>query len=200
MQTIYRKRFPNYKEKDHKMEKTNLDRGLEEISNIFLSTTKKPETRKSDNAFSAVTIREETCASCANMIEGSFREPKCRIFTFENEKYGLPQFDTIALTYANYCEYFEPETAKIAGKTKNKTPDLLEEAEVACEIEEKISVQKKIAFPDTEAAQIEMKDSLAKYLETGYRIKSIELEKTGETATPKGKEIRKEEIMISVKK
>jgi len=181
------------------MEKKNLDRGLEEISNIFLSTTKIPEMRKSDNVFSAVTIREETCASCGNMIEGSFKEPKCRIFTFENEKYGLPHFDTISLSYANYCEYFDPEIGKIADIKVKATPNLSNESQVACEIEEKISVQKKIVFPDTDATQKEMKDSLAKYLEAGYRIKSIELEKTGKTDTPKGKEFRREEITIYVK-
>ena len=83
------------------MEKKNLGRGLDEISDIFLSTSKKKEGRKPTNGFSAVTMREETCASCANMIEGSSREPKCKIFTFEHEKYF--RFDKHHRTECETC-------------------------------------------------------------------------------------------------
>ncbi len=179
------------------MEKKNPGRGLEEISNMFLSTGKKKETQNPANGFSAVTIREETCASCANMIEGSSREPKCRIFTFENEKYGVPHLDTISLNYANYCENFVPDTAESTDETKNVTADQTGDE---CEIEETVSVQKKIAYPDTETAQKDIRDTLSNYLETGYTIKSIELKKFNDASTPKGKKIKKEEVTIFVKK
>jgi hypothetical protein len=182
------------------MEKKNPGRGLEEISNIFLSTSKKEEKPKLASGFSAVTIREETCASCANMIEGSSKEPKCRIFTFENEKYGVPHLETIVMNYANYCENFETETARHSGDTKKLTVPLPDQPGNNCEIEETVIVQKKIAYPDTETAHKDLRNTLSQYLESGYRIKSVELTKSDEATTPKGKEIKKEDITIFVKK
>ena len=181
------------------MEKKNLGRGLEDISNIFLSTSKRKEDQKPGNGFSAVTIRNETCASCANMIEGSSREPKCRIFTFESEKYRVPYLDTITLNYANYCEYFLPETAANADGAKEVTTDSSDHTEENCEIEETINLQKKIAYPDTETAQKDMRKALFKYLEAGYSIRVIELRKVDEFSKPKRKELRKEDIIIFVK-
>ncbi len=184
------------------MEKKNLGRGLEEISDIFLSTSKKKEGQRPGKGFSAVTIREETCASCANMIKGSFKEPKCRIFTFENKKYGVPHLDTIAMNYANYCEHFDPEAAASTATeaTEESTTGFSDPAEDNCEIEETVTVQKKIAYPDTEVSQEDMRNALSSYLEKGFRIESIELKKIGEVSKPKRKETRKEEIIIFVKK
>ena len=87
------------------MEKKSLGRGLEEISEIFLSTSQEKE-EEVFTGFSSVRIREETCASCVNIVGDSFEEPKCRIFTFESEKYGVPHIDTITLNHAKYCQYF----------------------------------------------------------------------------------------------
>lgn len=181
------------------METKNLGRGLEEISNIFLSTSKKKEAPTPASGFSAVTIREATCASCTNLIEGSFKEPKCRIFTFENEKYGVPHLDTIALNYANYCENYEPEAVENTVDEKNTTPVQLEQIGDNCEIEETITVRKKIAYPDTETAQKDMRNTLLKYLEAGYGINSIELKKDMETSAPNSKQIKKEEVTLFVK-
>jgi len=182
------------------MEKRTLGRGLEEISDIFLSTTKKKDEQGRANGFSAVSIREETCASCANMIEGSSREPKCRIFTFENKKYGVPHLDTISLNYANYCENFEPETKESPDDTENLKTDTSDQTEVNCEIEKSVTVQKKIAYPDNEAARKDIKTALSNYLERGFSIESIQLKKFDETSTPMGKETRKEEVIIFVKR
>lgn len=182
------------------MEKKNPGRGLEEISDIFLSTSKKKEKPQPTSGFSAVTIREETCASCTNMIEGSSKKPKCRIFTFENEKYGVPHLETIVMNYANYCENFEPEITRRSDDTKKLTTPLPDQFGDNCEIEETVTVQKKIAYPDTDSAQKDLRNTLSQYLEAGYRIKSVELKKFDEAATPKGKEIKKEDIIIFVKK
>ncbi len=182
------------------MEKKNLGRGLEEISNIFLSTSKEKEEKNAVSGFSAVAVREETCASCVNMIEGSSKEPKCRIFTFESKRYGVPHLDTITLNHANYCEYFEPITSGDTDRKKEAKGDYSDQAEDNCEVEETVTVQKKIAYPNTETGQQDMRKALFKHLEAGYTIRAIELGKMDEFSGPKRKETRKEEISIFVKK
>ncbi len=182
------------------MEKKNLGRGLEDISNVFLSTGGKKEGGKPGNGFSAVTIREETCANCANMIEGSGKELKCRVFTFENEKYGVPHLDTITPNYANYCKHFLQTGSRDLVQAKEEGPaGALDRAEENCEIEENVTIQKKFAFPFNESSQMDMRKALSKYMEGGYNIKSIELFKTSKVSRQKRKETKKEEITIFIK-
>jgi len=181
------------------MEKKNLGRGLEAISNIFLSTSEEKEEKKAVSGFSAVAVREETCTSCVNMIEGSSKEPKCRIFTFESEKYGVPHLATITLNHANYCEHFEPITSGDTGKKTEAEGDYQNQAEDNCEIEETVTIRKKIAYPNTETGQQDMRKAVFRYLEAGYDIRAIELKKIDEVSGPKRRESRNEEISIFVK-
>ena len=180
------------------MEKKTPGRELDQISDIFLSTSKKKESRPG-SGFSAFTIRDQTCESCTNLIQGAFREPKCRIFTFENEKYGVPHLDSITLNFAKYCEHYEGESGNFShqsGEDATDPPDHLPES---CEIEETVITRKKIVFPDTETARSDMKRALLLYLEGGYTLKMSELEKSKKSSSSQGHKIEKQEIILAVK-
>jgi len=73
------------------------------------------------------------------------------------------------------------------------------EVEDGSEVEEAVSVSKKIAYPDTENAQESMKRCLFQYLEQDYIICRIELKRTADISKPRSKKRRKEEIVIVLK-
>lgn len=182
------------------MEKKRISKGLEDISSVFLSPAKKTEEGQYlDSGFSAVPRRKETCEACANMIKGSSGAPKCRIFTFENEKHGVTHLDTITVNHAHYCHFFTP-----AGPEKTGT--LKEVKEVASapekndpEIEESVTYHKKIVYPDTASAQKRMTKTILRYVESGYSIKYVELGKTTEIAEDRKKKCRQEKISFSIR-
>lgn len=179
-----------------KKEPEQRARGLEDIFNIFLSAS---EEKKMVDGFSSVAIREETCASCINIVGDILEELKCRIFSFESEKYGVPHMDMVTPSHAKYCQHFKPTTSRNADnllKSKNKYSD---QAEDECEIEETVSVRKKIVYPSTGNGQQNMKTALFKHLGEGYDIMSIELRKADVVSEPRRRERREEEITILVK-
>ena len=70
------------------------------------------------------------------------------------------------------------------------------EEEDGCEVEETVSVRKKIAYPDAENAQESMKRCLFKYLDEDYMICRIELKRTADISKPRSKKRKKEEVVI----
>jgi hypothetical protein len=177
------------------MQKKSLGRGLDEISNIFLSEGRGEKRKAGPLGFSSVSIREETCAACVNIIGYPSEEPRCRIFSLENEKYGVPHIDIISLRYGNYCEHFQPRASDALLEDVNlaKEPG---DAEASCEIEETITLRRKMAYPDTEAAQEQMRKELFRHLEEGYIIRTIELRRTRELSNPEKKQTKIEGITI----
>lgn len=162
------------------MEKKSLGKGLEEISHVFFSKNDEENQKEPLSGFSSLTIGEETCASCTNLVEDPPAEPKCRIFTFESEEYGVPHIDTIPLSHASHCRHFNPITSMNTEKTvERKSQDPIP-AEDECEVDEVVRVHKRIAYPNTKNAQQNIKKALFKHLEDGYRIRSMTLKKTGE--------------------
>ena len=177
------------------MGKKHLGRGFEDISDIFLSTQKD---KNMFGGFSSEKLRDATCESCARIISDSNKAPKCKIFTFENKKYGVRYMDTISLTSGSYCKYFEPvfkDTADsrfgVKGTSKNT-------AEINCEIEENVIVRKNIAYPNTAYAQQDILNSLSKHLEENYSVKRIELSKTDRISQPGMKKSIEERITIYI--
>jgi len=177
------------------MGKKRLGRGFEDISDIFLSTQKD---KNMFGGFSSEKLRDATCESCARIISDSNKAPKCKIFTFENKKYGVRYMDTISLTSGSYCKYFEPvfkESADsrfgVKGASKNT-------AEINCEIEENVIVRKNIAYPNTAYAQQDILNSLSKHLEENYSVKRIELSKTDRISQPGMKKSIEERITIYI--
>ena len=182
------------------MEKKSFSKGMEDISSAFLSTAKKTEGRYLDSGFSAVPKREETCESCANMIEGSSGKTKCRIFTFENEKYGVTHLDTITVNHAHYCHFFTPISPEKNGTLKEVKADVSAHEKDDPEIEESVTYQKKIVYPDTAPAQKRMTKTILRYVEAGFSIKYVELGKTTEIAEARKKKSREEKITFSLRK
>ena len=67
------------------------------------------------------------------------------------------------------------------------------------EVEELVSVRKRIAYPDTQAAQEDIKRSLFEHLEEDYSIRRVELKKTAQISSPGNRRRTKEEILIFIK-
>ena len=182
------------------LEKKSLGKGLEEVSNIFLSNDDKERQRQINEGLSSLIMRKETCASCIHLVAQLPSEPKCRIFTFESEKHGVSHMDTISLSDAENCKYFEPNPSMSTGKKENEIlngahPDPDDDD---CGVEESVSVYRRIAYPNTENAQKGMRKALFKYFEDGFQIRSISLRKTTGGKAPSRTE-KREEITLLVK-
>ena len=181
------------------MEKKTLGRGLEDISKIFLSTSEEKEEKKIFTGFSSVSIREETCAHCANIVRDYSEEPRCRIFTFESEKYGVSPIDTITPNHGKYCQFFAPNTLRKVGEILESDGKHKDQAKDEREVEETVIVKRKITYPHTESSQQNIRKALFKHLEEAYSIKSIELRKTEIVSEERCKRRKDEEVTIFVK-
>ena len=177
------------------MEKKRLGRGFNDISDIFLST---PVDKKILSGFSSEKLRNETCESCSRIISDANKAPKCKIFTFENKKYGVQYMDTISLTGGSYCNYFEPIIKENAGSRFGVKGPSKNTAEINCEIEENVVIRKNIAYPNTPYAQQDILNSLARHLEESYSVKRIELSKTDKISRPGIKKNIEERIAIYI--
>jgi hypothetical protein len=71
--------------------------------------------------------------------------------------------------------------------------------EVDFEVEETIKIRKKIAYPETEKAQENMKRRLFQLFQEGYTINRVELKKNTHTHKLKNRKVTTEEIIIFLK-
>jgi hypothetical protein len=177
------------------MGKKSLGRGLDEISDIFLSTRKDKEVR---NGFSSKKLRDATCESCINIVNDSGNALKCKIFTLQNENYGVRFMDTISLSSGSYCEYFEPVFQKNSDDGFMVEETSADNAKVNCDIEESVTVRRSVAYPDTPKARQDILKSLYKHLEENYSIRSIELRKTDRILKPGMKKITEKSVTIFI--
>ncbi|MGA7143088.1 MAG: hypothetical protein WBY47_01180 [Desulfobacterales bacterium] len=176
------------------MERKRLGRGIEDISNIFISARKD---NKTPGGFSSKKLRDATCESCVSVIHGFQEAPKCKIFTLENKKYGVRYMERISPSSADYCEFFEPISPK------NENPDTVKEpspdnAKIECRIEESVAVRRIISFPPLPNVQQNILNSLSKHLEENYSITSIDLRKTDEILRPGKIKYIDEEVTICI--
>ena len=177
------------------MGKKSLGRGLNDISDIFLSTRKD---KNMLNGFSSKKLREATCEFCANIVRDSNNASRCKIFTLNNEKYGVRYMDTISLRSGSYCKYFEPVFREKADNSFVANKTSADHTNIKCDIEENVIVQKNITYPDTVKAQQDILKYFSKHLEENYSIKSIELIKTDRISQPGIKKCTKEIVTISI--
>lgn len=177
------------------MAKKSLGRGLDEISDIFLSTRKDKKLR---NGFSSKKLRETTCECCAHIINDSNNASKCNIFTLNNETYGVRYINTISLTSGSYCEYFEPVFQEKADNSFVARETSSENTQINCDIEESVTIRRAITYPNTVKAQQDILKSLSKHLEENYSVRSIELRKTDRISQPGMKKCTKEIITIFI--
>jgi hypothetical protein len=75
----------------------------------------------------------------------------------------------------------------------------LDNREEDVEIEEKVSVQKKIAYPNDHNAQTNMQQRLQTLVREGYKISRIELKKNRNIEKPGRKETREEQVILFLK-
>jgi hypothetical protein len=68
-----------------------------------------------------------------------------------------------------------------------------------CEVEETVSICKKLAFQHDENVQQNMLRILTKHLEEGYDLKRIDLQKNEVISEARGKFRREEEVIILIK-
>ncbi|MCP4681218.1 MAG: hypothetical protein GY864_02670 [Desulfobacterales bacterium] len=169
------------------MENKRLGRGLKEISDIFLSTDKK-------SGSSSKKLREETCESCNNFINDKEDSPQCLIYTIEYHQYGVCHKETVKIEDAHDCDYFKPIISNFL-KMKGAPSDLVENM---CEVEENVTIEKNISYPNTPDAQQNIIESLCKHLEADFSIKKIELVKTDTECQPGQKKSKEERITIFI--
>jgi len=65
-----------------------------------------------------------------------------------------------------------------------------------CEIEETVTVRKRVAYPNTQSAQENMKRTLFNLVQEGYSLSRIELRRTSETNEPGNRTVTTEEITL----
>lgn len=177
------------------MGKRSLGRGLDDISDIFLSETEDDESEKNFRGLSPGKIRDEDCSSCIYLILSNSRA-LCKVFTLENEKYGVPFRNTISLTNGNYCQYFEQSITRKTDRlinNKSNEPDL---SEIECNVEEMVTIDRKIAYPDNKNTQKSIRKFLFEHLEGGYEIRSIKMKKNEEILAKRRKNSK--DITISI--
>ena len=181
------------------MEKKSLGRGLEEISDIFLSTSKETKEEKMTYGFSPVPLREDSCASCTYFFEEPFGQPKCRIFSVKSEEYGVRTMDSIALSYARNCEHFEPFVPQKMNGTDASKDDYSHQAEDPCEVEETLNVRRTIAFQNDENVQQNIRRALSEPLREGYMIRRVELKKTEDISASRSRVRTEKNVTIFIK-
>ena len=67
------------------------------------------------------------------------------------------------------------------------------------ELEETVTVCKKLAFQDDENVQQNMIKTLSQHIEKGYHITRVDLQKNEDISNPRGKIRREEEVVIFIK-
>ncbi|KPK29680.1 MAG: hypothetical protein AMK69_05835 [Nitrospira bacterium SG8_3] len=181
------------------MQKKSLGRGLEEISNIFLSTDEERKEKNMTYGFSPLALREDSCASCTHLLEEPFGQPKCRIFSLESEQYGVKNIDSIAISYAKNCEYFRPIALGKIDTPDADEPGYSHQAENQCEVEESVKIRRTIAYQNDEKVQQNIRRALSRHLKQGFAIRRIELKKIEENSEPRNRVRTEEDVTIFIK-
>ena len=180
-------------------ERRSLGRGLADISKTFLSSDDQTKDENMYHGFSSFAIREAFCSSCIHMLESPSGHLMCKVFTLENKKYGVKYLESITPSHARYCEYFEAHIPrKEKPELKNETADGMQTGP-QYEVEETVTVKKKIEYQDIGNVQQKMRTALSNHIQEGYSIKQVLLRKTEETSNSGKREVRNEEVLISAK-
>jgi len=157
----------------------SLGRGLDDISDVFLSESEEG-TRENFKGLHQQKIRDDNCSSCIHLISATQGDLKCRVFTFEFEKYGVSPKEEISLTDGGYCKYFEPnpiiETKKLINDESNES----DPSEIECKVDKLMRINKKLSYPDNENTQKNIRKVVFDHLENGFEIRSINMRKNEE--------------------
>ena len=166
------------------MENKSLGRGFREISNIFISKNNK-------NKISSKKSKENLHKSSRNLTDKSAKglpDP----FTLVNQEHDVCGKDKAAEDSTNDNGHHESTLSKIL-KNSGESSDL---AEHMRKVEENVTIEKNISYPDTPDARQNMIKALCEHLEEGFGIKTIELVKTDTKCRPGKKKSKTEKVTI----
>lgn len=95
-------------------------------------------------------------------------------------------------------------TSHKTNENSHQAQDLYEaedqyQGQVQYEVEETISVCKKLAFQDDENVQKSMIKTLSEHIEQGYHITRVDLQKNEHISKPRARMRREEEVVIFIK-
>jgi len=177
------------------MEHKRLGRGLEDITDIFISQKKEnnpADSSRSQNTREAAGTSHpaHSPAEPERCIPGNENGP-----LLENAKNDnvvgncLEQKNTLKQNRSE--QVGDQETRRI----ETKTPDFSD----VCEITEHVTSKKKMAYLDTPETQQIIANSLFQYLRQNYTIRKIELSKVSEVSRPGMTNQIEENILIYIK-
>jgi hypothetical protein len=83
--------------------------------------------------------------------------------------------------------------------TSEKAKENSHQAEDQYEIEETVTVRKKLTFQNDENVQQNMTRVLSRHIEEGYNIRRVELQKNEDISKPSSRMHREEEVIIFIK-
>ena len=90
----------------------------------------------------------------------------------------------------------EGKEASKANESEERPPH---PPESESEIDESVSVRRRISFPNSQRGQNEMKACLLSHLQENYLISRVELKRTSDHFQPKAKRSTKEEVLLYLK-
>ncbi|NLA74132.1 MAG: hypothetical protein GX846_01425 [Deltaproteobacteria bacterium] len=178
------------------MEKKNLAKGLKDISRAFITADDESGPDDPSLVFLTNPVRQERCSACINVIEERPGPLKCRIFSSKNKEYGVMFLQSIMPGYARYCRYITPLTAQESEDKKEPEKPDTNKRQYNVTVEEIITSQKNIFLDNDPDPQDAFKNLLSQYLEEGYEIVKIDLEKKEEHKDPAGCITRHEKVSI----
>jgi len=177
------------------MEKKSLGRGIEDITDIFLS--KKKEDIPADYSTSEK-VKEIVDESYP---EHSFKESKGSMSFSEDDI--IKAIDEKLKVTRNSFGTERPLENDLSGKDKdfrtNNIEDTLEDRPDVCEIIEHVTNKKQIGYINSPNVQQNLINSLFQRLHQNYDIKKIELVKVTEMSRPGVRNIIEENILIYIK-
>jgi hypothetical protein len=91
------------------------------------------------------------------------------------------------------------EERKEARRVNESVESKLLRPESGSELDESISIRRRISFSNSQNGQNEMKACLFRHLQEDYAILRVELKKTSEQILPKEKKHLKEEVLLYIK-
>jgi hypothetical protein len=117
----------------------------------------------------------------------------------DNEESGVKEWDTTPISrppdYQNYG-------AASQGKGMGVLPDNQGQSsreEGTAEIEETTNIHRKMAYPNSEDGQRNLKKALFRHLEQGFILRHIELGRTDITSTERSRKRKEETVTLYVK-
>jgi hypothetical protein len=177
------------------MEKKSLGRGLEDITDIFISQKKdtvSPDNIKPENQRE---VDGEPCPSHSlSASEGHMSFSEDDIITVIDERLNVTR---------NSCSTEHSLENDLSGKeddprVRNKE-NTSEDCPDICEITEHVTSRKKLGYFNTPHVQQTLVKTLNQHLRQNYSIKNIELVKVNQVSCPGIKNIVEENISIYVK-